>query len=202
VGSSYRGTFRGSGGASRRLPFAVEMHVRRGAGTTYMGGVGMGTLMQLVRKWRCRVGPEAILEYDLVYVTDPEQIPGIREWLATQTRVAFDIETDGRSPDGLNYRSKKIATIQLGNPTGTNPRVYVICVRSVGDAIAPLLRDLADRRLAKLGQNIRFELQWIAYKWGILIKNVADCQVAELVIRAGLFPITKSRSEEGAPSRK
>lgn len=163
----------------------------------------MGTsLLSSVRRGRCRVGPEKILEYDLVYVTDPAQIPTVRAWVAEQTKIGLDIETDGRSPDGLKYQSKKIATIQIGNPTGPNPRVYVICVRSVGDAIIPLLQDVADRRIAKLGQNIRFELQWIAYKWGILVKNVADCQVAELVIRAGLFPITKNRSEDGAPSRK
>ncbi len=165
---------------------------------------------------RCPIGPERVLEYNLFYITRDEQMPEVLEWARRQRALGLDIETDGMAPkkkrvkgefyvppDGLNFRTKKIATIQIGNPRGPDPRAYVLCIRSLSDeALAPLWAILEDPQVVKLGQNIRFELQWIFFRWGVMPQNVADCQLAEQIIRAGLFSLAADKADTGEASRK
>jgi len=153
---------------------------------------------------RRQIAPEEWLDYELVYVTDPAQVPELLAWLADRELVLIDTETDGKSPDGLNWRSKKIATLQIGDPRGLigPPRVYVCCMRSLGSAIRPVIEELATPRLLKLGQNIRFELMFLGEAFDLDFRNVADTQVVELILRAGLFPISREQSEGDAPDRK
>jgi DNA polymerase I-like protein with 3'-5' exonuclease and polymerase domains len=165
-----------------------------------------------------RVGPAATIEVPIYYVTADAQLPALLDWARRQRSLGVDIETDGsvhrkkkikgeyyHEPDGLNYRSKKIATLQLGTPRGPDPRAYVLCIRSLSTAaLMPVLELLADEQIVKVGQNIRFEVSWIAHKWGVLMRNIADCQLAEQVIRAGLFELVNARDDEddGRTSRK
>lgn len=159
-----------------------------------------------VDRGQCPVGPGEDLEFDLHYVTTIAQLNACVAWCRTQRAIALDIETDGMTIDGLDWWSKKIATIQVGNPTGDSPVAWVICVRSIealkADGLQPLLKVLEDPKIMKIGQNITFEILFLSHKYGIKIRNVADCQVAELVLRAGLFELKKERSEEGGASRK
>lgn len=149
-----------------------------------------------------RVGPDRIVEYDLYYVTREAELEHYRAWRRRQKAVGIDIETDGRSADGLNFRSKKIATLQIGNPVCDEPRAYVFCVRSLPHAVMrALVADVVeDPNLMKLGQNLGFEMQFLGFKYGVRFQKSACCQLAELVLRAGLFPIKRADNDEG-PNR-
>lgn len=158
-----------------------------------------------VRTVRYEVPRGHWVECQLVYVTTLAELDACVAWCRTQRAIGLDIETDGLSPDGLNWRSKKIATIQVGNPHAG--MLWVLCVRTLlaldSTALAPLLAVLADPSVMKVGQNIAFEIAFLCNKFGGRIRNVADCQIAELVLRAGLFEsLKKQRTNDEGQSRK
>lgn len=139
------------------------------------------------------------------YITDDAQIPELLEWVEALDKplLLVDIETDGSTKDGLDWHSKKIATLQVGNPYCNDPRAWVICLRSVSeDALRPVLALFEDPKYKKLGQNIRFEIIWLLNKYGVRFQNVYDTQLAELILRAGLFPISKTAKEDDGQNRK
>ncbi len=139
-----------------------------------------------------QVGPEESLTYDLHYITKGYQVEYVVEWMRKQSLYLLDIETDGKSPAGLDWTSERIATIQLGSPVAEGgPRAFVLCLRSLGDAILPVINELNNPKPMKLGQNIRFECQFLMHKYRdrkLKLRNLADCQIMELILRAGLFP--------------
>ncbi len=161
---------------------------------------------------KCVVGKGEVLEYDLYYITRTEELWHMYAWLRKQTSIGLDVETDGSgkvsSPwklqDGLNHRTNKLATVQVGNPKVG--RAYVLCMRSLGaitmqpdgtwmghpEVIRPLLDVLEDESVYILGQNVRFEQQWFLHAFGTWITKMVCCQLAELVMRAGLWPVSKS----------
>lgn len=141
----------------------------------------------------------------VVYVTEDDQIPEFLAWAARLEKkiLLVDIETDGSTKDGLDWHTRKIATLQVGNPLCKEPRAYVFCIRSLSAAaLEPVLALFADPAYKKLGQNIRFEIIWLLNKYGVRFENVFCTQVAELVLRAGLFPITKGSTDSDGHNRK
>src|SRR5690348_10225437 len=138
------------------------------------------------------------LAYTLYYVTKPEELPHLLEWLGQQKVVGLDLETSGLSP----LEGAKIATLQLGNPNGPNPRAYVLDVRCFTDAeLEPVYAVLRSRDVVKLGMNVGFECSFLYAEKGVHVRNVQDIQVAELIIRAGLLPIVKGKGEDGEDTR-
>jgi DNA polymerase I-like protein with 3'-5' exonuclease and polymerase domains len=125
------------------------------------------------------------------YVTRKEELPAVFEWLSTLSSVALDLETSG-----LNAFDASIATLQLGSLTKMSeehPNAVVIDVRLFdSDTLRPIFDVLESRKVSKLGQNIRFEYRFLRRHYGIRLRQVADTQVVEMVIRAGLL----SRKDE------
>jgi len=151
-----------------------------------------------------KIGSKESKAVAIHYVVDASEIPEFLEWVSRLERrlLLVDIESDGSSKDGLDWQSRKIATLQIGNPLDKDPRAYVFCIRSLGDEVlAPVLALLGDPTYMKLGQNIRFEVSWLTHRFDIPFNNVFCTQVTELVLRAGLFPMTKTVSEEQGPGR-
>lgn len=118
------------------------------------------------------------------YCATEAHLAVLLQWLDGQKTVAFDIETNGLDPvrDG-------IATFQfgaLGHASGID--AWVLDIRAVTRAaLEPVLAFLAGRETIKLGQNIRFEYRFIREQLGTSLRALADTQVAEMVIRAGLL---------------
>lgn len=151
--------------------------------------------------------PKDFVTVPIYYITDAKQLPDLVEWAQRQRALLVDIETDGRSSDGLDWRSKKIATLQIGTPLGKDPRAYVICIRSIEEgpnpeALQPILDLMSNPDIVKLGQNIKFEIAFMTEKWGIRFERVACCQVAEQILRAGLFDISKGSGDDEGHGRK
>ena len=152
-----------------------------------------------------RYSPTKTLDYDLYYVTSDDEVPAIVEWLRGLPAVGLDLETDKldkkRSDPHPFYCG--LATLQLGYPKGDHPCAYVIDVRCVSaEALAPLLKLLESPALMKLGMNIEFECEFLQHNYGVRLKNVADIQIAELLLRAGLFPEKEGAKEEGAETSR
>lgn len=129
------------------------------------------------------VDDKKIVRITYFYITEDEEIDHFLEWAAGQKVLGYDLETSG-----LNSRDDKVATIQFGNPKAPDPRAYVIDVRAVSrEALEPVFDLLRDKKLLKLGQNIKFECKFSQAQFGVKIRHVWDTQVAEMLIRAGLF---------------
>jgi DNA polymerase I-like protein with 3'-5' exonuclease and polymerase domains len=120
----------------------------------------------------------------LYYVTDDRELWHVDEWLVKQKRYLIDTETSGVDP-----LKDSLATIQFGQPYCDEPRAYVIDVRCVSDAAmrSLLLKHMPDRRAKKLGQNVRFECKFITKRYNVALRGLEDTQVAEQVLRCGLF---------------
>lgn len=119
------------------------------------------------------------------YVTRPVELDSVVEWLQALPVFALDLETSG-----LNPFDSQIATLQLGAldvPAG-QPNAVVIDVRLfTKEQLEPILARLEDRAATKLGQNVRFEYRFLRHHYGVQARQLADTQVAEMVIRAGLL---------------
>jgi DNA polymerase I-like protein with 3'-5' exonuclease and polymerase domains len=127
--------------------------------------------------------PTVRMEY--FYVTEDEEIPHFLAWVE---RNALRLLGDDLETSSIDPMDGKIATLQLGNPLCAEPRAYVFDMRCVSlEAMAPVFDLLRDPAIVKVGQNLKFECKWSQHHWGVKIRNVADTQVTELVIRAGLW---------------
>lgn len=135
------------------------------------------------------LGTAGRLTYQLCYCTADADVAEVVEYFADKAFLLLDTETSG-----IDWKLHKLATMQLGYPTGSDPRVYVICVRSISRAaMQPIFQILESRKLGKLGQNIKFEGLYLGNELGVRLDGkggLMDTQVAELIIRAGLFPET------------
>jgi DNA polymerase I-like protein with 3'-5' exonuclease and polymerase domains len=137
------------------------------------------------------------------YVTRTEELPKVWEWLRTLTMVAVDVETSG-----LNAFDHNIATVQLGSLSAADPEhphAVVLDVRAFSaEELRPMFEMLEDRQITKLGQNVRFEYRFFRAEYGVRCRKLADTQVAEMVIRAGLLSPkneARSRGEERSAYR-
>jgi DNA polymerase I-like protein with 3'-5' exonuclease and polymerase domains len=117
---------------------------------------------------------------------------GVRE-------LGWDTETSG-----IFWRNEKLATEQFGNPVCDDPRSYTICARSLSpEAMARFVAVINDPSVIKYVQNGKFECLYAMYHLGARPKRLVDTQVAELVIRAGLFGGGPEGGEgEGGQNRK
>jgi DNA polymerase I-like protein with 3'-5' exonuclease and polymerase domains len=132
------------------------------------------------------------LTYELYYVQTDAGMQRVVDWALLQKALGVDIETSSVKP-----KEGKIATLQVGNPTGENPCAFVIDVRCVSrEALQPLFDILQNRTQVKLGQNIGFECKWLQYHFNVRLRNVADTQVSELLVRCGLFAAKAARDAE------
>ena len=132
------------------------------------------------------------LTYDLVYVTTPDTLQESIEWLKTVDDFALDFETSGLDP-----KKDKIATIQVGNPTGSNPIAFVVDIRCfTSEQLEPFLQEAFNSKKSKLGQNIKFECKFALGNLDRNIWNVRDTQLNEMILRAGLLPLAASTGEE------
>jgi DNA polymerase I-like protein with 3'-5' exonuclease and polymerase domains len=119
------------------------------------------------------------------YVTRPVELPAVLAWVLKHRVVALDLETSG-----LNALDAKIATLQLGveRPAEGDPHAVVLDVRCfTADDLAAIFAVIESRAVTKLGQNIRFEYRFLRAQYGVRARQLADTQVAEMVIRAGLL---------------
>ena len=113
--------------------------------------------------------------------------------------VALDLETGGLSPF-----TSKIATLQLGvmTPRTGEPHAVVIDVRAfTSEQLWKVWSLIESRDVTKLGQNIRFEYRFLRYEFNVRARKLADTQVAEMIIRAGLLSPknqTRGKNEERA----
>lgn len=139
-----------------------------------------------------RRGEKQWLTY--AYATQSAHLPLVLAWLAGQPTVALDLETSGLDP-----LQDRIATLQLGalgHPSGIS--AWVIDVRGCDpDALEPLWAWCEGKTATKLGQNIGFEYRFLRQAYGVRCRKLADTQVAELVLRAGLFTSKAKRATTG-----
>lgn len=134
-----------------------------------------------------RQGERRTLTYG--YVWHPDQLAQVVTWLQGQAVVAIDLETGGL------FVEDNIATLQLGvlgHVSGID--AWVIDVRGCSpEALAPIFAVLEGREVTKLGQNLSFEYRFLRHHYGLMLRKVADTQLAELIIRAGLLTPKKKR---------
>lgn len=128
------------------------------------------------------------------YVTQPGQLAGCLAWLAGCHTVALDLETSGIKPF-----EDRIATLQLGYyDNAKTGQAWVIDVRLLtAEQLEPIFQVLESRKVSKLGQNIGFEYRFLRHHYGVRLRKLADTQLAELVLRAGLFESKAKRATTG-----
>lgn len=139
-----------------------------------------------------RIGPDRTVNVRMRYVTTDAEIDELMEWVRPLKHVLVDTETGGLDP-----KDSDIATLQIGHPAPPNGegRVYVICMRSVSKAaLEPVRQLMADPKVCKIGQNIGFEIRFLGVRRRWKFRNVADTQVVELLLRAGLFESSRRKS--------
>lgn len=140
---------------------------------------------------QCEVRPGETIEYDLQYVTDSAVLEECIEWLQQQRQIGLDLETSG-----VRWNKDHIATLQVGNPF--KGKVWVIDVRCFSrNQLRPVLDVLENPAVLKVGANLQFEYLFLRQHYGIRLANLADTQIVELTLRAGLFPISKSANDDG-----
>jgi DNA polymerase I-like protein with 3'-5' exonuclease and polymerase domains len=131
------------------------------------------------------------------YCTTKAGLWEIQEWLKTAKVVALDLETSGLSP-----WLDKIATVQLGvldHPSGVD--VWVLDIRCFTFQELKWLWDLCEnKKVVKLGQNLGFEYRFLRML-NVRLRGVADCQLAELVLRAGVLDDGKKNEADDGASR-
>jgi ribonuclease D len=93
----------------------------------------------------------------------------------SQTPVlACDIETTG-----LDWKNDTIATIQLCIP---EQAIFIIKVDNSATPPTNLSKVLADGAIKKVFHHAMFDLRFIAWKWGIIPKNIRCTKVASKLL--------------------
>lgn len=129
------------------------------------------------------------------YVTQATQLAHCLAGLQARPIIGVDVETSGLKPF-----EDRIATLQVGyfDVIQDVGEAWVIDVRGMtADDLAPLFAILTSRRVTKLGQNIGFEYRFLRHHYDVRLRKLADTQVAELVLRAGLFESKAKRATTG-----
>lgn len=95
---------------------------------------------------------------------------------ATVALVGWDIETSG-----LDWRTDKIGTCQIA----VQDRVVIVVLdRGVRP---PLLATLLESdSVRKVFHHAPFDLRFMAYQWGVTVRNVACTKIASKILRPGL----------------
>lgn len=128
------------------------------------------------------------------YATTPAHLKACLDWLDGRTTIALDLETSGIKPF-----EDQIATVQVGYyDNAKSGAAWVIDVRCfTTEQLEPLFAILESRKVSKLGQNIGFEYRFLRQHYGLRVRKLADTQLAELVLRAGLFESKAKRATTG-----
>lgn len=99
---------------------------------------------------------------------------------AQEKAVALDIETSGKEKgDALDPRKGDIRLLQLA--VGDN--VYVIDLQAVNASIGPVLEVL--RHCHLIGHNLRFDLSFLAKRYGFTASSVFCTMTASRILHAG-----------------
>lgn len=117
-----------------------------------------------------------IIDLNYEYLYEQKDLDRVISWLSDRLFFCIDTETLGTDP----IRNKLIL-IQIGN----QEKQWVIDCRSVD--IRPLRPFFEDDKHLKLGQNIRYDIQVLSFKFGWEIRNVACTMIAEQVLRCGSY---------------
>lgn len=135
---------------------------------------------------------EPELAYTLYHVCEVTELVELAAWCRRQPHILVDTETSG-----IDVFTNHLATIQIGYPLGEEPAAFVVDFRKfTPEDLLPLKQVLEDPKIAKLGQNIKFELLYLQHRAGIRMQNVKDTFVTEFLLRAGLFPPKKKSSAD------
>jgi DNA polymerase I-like protein with 3'-5' exonuclease and polymerase domains len=135
-------------------------------------------------------GKDVRIPVKYFYLTRDSELDHYEAWLAQLPRnaagvreIAWDTETSD-----LEARRGQVATEQIGNPLVLDRRVYVCDIRLLSaTGLARYLAPINDPTFLKLGQNLGFECSWGMYHFKLVPQNLYCTQVAELVLRAGLY---------------
>ena len=114
------------------------------------------------------------LNYEYIY--QPVDMQRVMNWLEDKKYVVVDTETTGLSPF-----KDDIVLCQIGN----EEKQWLIDKRTVD--LSPLQAVISDPEVLKLGQFFKFDIKMLSVKYGMTFKNVGCTQVAEHVIRSGLY---------------
>lgn len=132
------------------------------------------------------VGKEGLFEDSEVVQSTIEEA---YEFLKDQTEVSIDIETTRKfngkygKGEGLSPYLSKIVMFQIG----TLDKQFIIDTRYY--SIDKLLPILSDKKIVKVGHNIKFEYVHILHNYGVRLENVYDTQINEEIIYCGIKKI-------------
>jgi DNA polymerase I len=93
--------------------------------------------------------------------------------------IYLDIETDNTEQHGLDVFQSKIVTLQLLLPSG---KVIIVKDPKNLDTLKPVLENNV-----VIGHNLKFDLSFLKYHFGININNIYDTMIAELILSDGLY---------------
>lgn len=116
------------------------------------------------------------IEFNYEYIHDSSGMQKVMNWLEDKKYVVVDTETTGLSPF-----KNDIVLCQVGN----EDKQWLIDNRTVD--LSPLQAVTSDSNVLKLGQFFKFDIKMLSVKYQMSFKNVACTQVAEHVIRSGLY---------------
>ena len=111
---------------------------------------------------------------DILVARDPKEISFAFERLSSAARLGCDTETSG-----FNSRVGKLFSIQF-----SDGEFNVLVPLSEGIELGPLAEILADKLIAKIFHNAKFDLQFLTDR-SIEVNNIFDTMIAEKVLTRG-----------------
>ena len=111
---------------------------------------------------------------DIRVARDPKEISFAFERLSSAARLGCDTETSG-----FNSRVGKLFSIQF-----SDGEFNVLVPLSEGIELGPLAEILADKLIAKIFHNAKFDLQFLTDR-SIEVNNIFDTMIAEKVLTRG-----------------
>ncbi|MBE2283069.1 MAG: bifunctional DNA primase/polymerase [Prosthecobacter sp.] len=122
----------------------------------------------------------SILNYTYVHTQDGLALAEAALRSAPEKAVALDIETFGKEKgDALDPRKGDIRLLQLA----VDDNVYVIDLQAVNASIGPVLEVL--RHCHLIGHNLRFDLSFLAKRYGFTASSVFCTMTASRILHAG-----------------
>jgi DNA polymerase I-like protein with 3'-5' exonuclease and polymerase domains len=122
----------------------------------------------------------------VIQITTDEGLRDVLAYARAKGKVGIDSETGGAegTDDALNPWLGTLELLQVGD----SERQYVIWCRYITDW-APIHEMLSDRKIVKIGQNLKFDIRFWLVKMGLQHRwwNIADAGIVEQVIGCGLF---------------